>query len=82
MCCEKIFYDDSYTGTATVEVEVDDDATDDEIYGAATEAFDNDVDDWSWDFMPVIVEGNVFHGGQNKWEYEVLDDEEDDEQEE
>lgn len=69
-------------GTVTVEVEVRDDEEDDDIFEAAMEAFDEDISQWEWDFKRKIVDGNVFHGHQNEWKYEELEDDEQEEQEE
>lgn len=58
------------TGSYQCTVEVDDDATPDDIYDAAIEQCEGADDGGvNWEFCQVVCEGNVFHGEANEWEF-------------
>lgn len=62
------------TGTFSTEVEVPDGFTKEQVYEAATSAWDGDQTNCTvyWEFTQTVCEGNVFHGVQNLSEYKVL----------
>jgi hypothetical protein len=61
-------------GFVYVEVEVPEDATEDDIYEAACATYNDDekagIGVLEWEFHQQITSGNVLHASVNEWYYE------------
>jgi hypothetical protein len=62
-------------GVVYITVDVPDDASKEEIYEAATTAYNDDSEshDIEWEFYDKLAEGNVLHASCNEWSYEEAD---------
>jgi hypothetical protein len=71
---KKVLAEIPITGRLVVEIEVPDDATEDDMFEAATEKYATSPDetDLEWEFHWCVTEGNVFHGLLNEASFEVV----------